>query len=120
MSYLNWHVGMKVVCVAAQERINAIVASLPGSVYPTSGKIYTIREIRDDSPLTNGKTQIVVLLCEIDNSHLVGRVLKPGTKCFVEPGFNPNGFRPVQTRKTDISIFNRILLNPHIRISEDA
>lgn len=111
MSYLNWHVGMKVVCIAAQEKIDAEHAAVPGSVYPQSGAVYTIREIRDDSQWTHGRQQIVVLLSEIDNSHMIGLAPRPGTKCYVEPGFNPIGFRPAQTRKTDISIFTA-MLNP--------
>jgi hypothetical protein len=118
MSYLDWKVGDKIVCIADQDRIDAVHATVPGSIYPQSGKVYTIREMRDDSQWHSNK--VVVLLKEIDNSHLLGAVLVPGTKCYVEPGFNPNGFRPVQPRKTSIEVFQRIRLNPSIRIREDA
>jgi hypothetical protein len=120
MSYLDWKAGDKIVCIAEQAKIDAIHATLPGSVYPKSGSVYTIREVRDDSPMTGGREQIVVLLSEIDNSGMIGSAPLPGKRCFVEPGFNPKGFRPVQTRTTDISSLQALLLNPFVTIGEDA
>lgn len=110
MSYLDWHVGMKVVCVADPDRIALMQARVPGSNYPANNRVYTIREIRDDAQWRHGEHRIVVLLHEIDNSHLIGKGF-PENKayCYVEPGFNANGFRPLVTRKTDISIFTAML-----------
>lgn len=102
MSALDWHVGMKVVCVA-----DAIYL-IDGAQYPENGRIYTIRELRDDAPW--GGKHIVVLLNELDNSGFIGRRGDRWT-CHVEPGFATDGFRPVQTRKTSIEIFRR-MLNP--------
>lgn len=111
MSYLNWHVGMKVVCVASPERIAAGMRRMPGAIYPAHNGIYTIREIRDDAQWNKGASSIVLLLAEIDNSHFIGTHSADNTYSYVEPGFNVRGFRPVQTRKTDISIFTA-MLNP--------
>lgn len=108
-------VGMKVACIATAEQIAAVKATAPSSVQPVSGGIYTIREIRDDAKY--GGDKLVLLFCEIDNSHLIG-LSGPNWRCYVEPGFHPDNFRPLRERKTDISIF-RAILNGH-RVPEDA
>ncbi len=115
-SYAHWHVGMKVVCVVSQEDIDRSQSyAAPGSVYPISNGTYTIREIRDDFKWRRGDHHIVLLLQEIDNRHLIG--LRVGTQyCYVEPGFPITGFRPVQTRKTDISIFTAMLQGDHSKV----
>jgi hypothetical protein len=97
--YTSWHVGMKVVCIACRPD-----GAPADAFYPEIDRIYTLREIRDDAPWRYGKTKVVVLLNELDNSHFVGRA-----GYWVEPGFDPRGFRPVQTRKTDISVFEKML-----------
>lgn len=95
MSYLNWHVGMKVVCVDPRPIPDELVY----------GEIYTISWIG-----ITGDNQVSIDLVEIpapeDEENWRGYV--------------PEGFKPVKTRKTDISIFTRILSNPHVRIREDA
>lgn len=69
-----------------------------GAVLPNRGSVYTIRKINVCSHDT------LILLNEIDNSHLIG--VWGGT---IEPGFSIYQFRPVQPRKTDISVFERLL-----------
>lgn len=101
MDYRDWHVGMKVVCIAKRPSYAEADA-----VYPEIGQVYTIRELRDDTPL--GGKGVVVLLVELDNTHFIGRS-SPRGHAYVEPGFTPKGFRPVLTRKTDISIFTALL-----------
>ena len=101
MSYLDWKVGDKVVCV---KRINPAVR-IPNAVYPHYQGVYTIREIRDDNRKDGALT---VLLSEIDNAHFIGVRLK-GAFGYREPGFPHTGFRPVQTRKTSIAIFTAML-----------
>ena len=102
-SSIDWHVGMKVVRVAEFQR------QIPGHKYPLVGGVYTIREIFV-SPL--GK--VIILLQEVRNPS------EPSNMVIREYGFDAEKFRPVQKHKTSIEIFNRILLNPRIRISEDA
>jgi len=99
--YTHWHAGMKVVCIG--KRPANVEAD---AVYPVVGEVYTIRELRDDAP--RGRDGIVVLLMEISNTHFIGKTT-PGGHAYLEPGFDPNGFRPVQTQKTDISIFEAML-----------
>lgn len=113
--------GDKVVCIAPQNKIDAVAKATGGNV-PRNGSVYTVREIRDDSPYRRSSTpRFVVLLSEIDNSWMVGRE-GPGWKCYVEPGMSVTGFRPVQTKSTDtgMAILKRILERPEQRIEEDA
>ena len=105
----DWHVGMKVVCVVGPEIIAAMQAIIPAGNCPQHNHVYTLREIRDDAPWRHGERHIVVLLQEIDNSHLIGQYGPHDAYAYVEPGFNPRGFRPAQTRKTDISVFTAML-----------
>lgn len=108
MSYLDWHVGMKVVCIASAETIANMMRVIPDAIWPAHGVVYTIREIRDDGAITNTDSRVVVLLSEIDNSHFIG-VRRGNQFGYVEPGFSASGFRPLQHRKTDISIFTAML-----------
>lgn len=90
MSYRDWHVGMKVVCIDD--------AGVPGArLY--RGSVYTIKSIRmsDRDSYFKGVPGpwLVVELVEIINP--------TGT------GFNVRRFRPVQPRKTDISLFTAML-----------
>lgn len=115
-NYTSWTVGMKLECIATAEQVAARREKIPGAKIAVSQGIYTIREIRDDAPWRRGDHHIVVLLQEIDNSHLVGGSYEHGKYCYVEPGFGAHYFRPVVTRKTDISIFQSILSNPHKKL----
>lgn len=108
MSYLDWKVGDRVVCIASAERIALMQSTRPGSNYPASKSVYTIREIRDDADLGGS---LCVLLGEVSNAHLIGR---PGY--IREPGFPLHGFRKVHPRKTDISIFIAILHGQHDKV----
>lgn len=114
-AYRDWHVGMKVVCIVPAEQISEMQAAYPGSVYPHHNGIYTIREIRDDAPWNGGECHLVLLLDEICHRQMIGKTFAGG-HCFVEPGFDVHGFRPVQTRKTDISVFTQLLT----KVGEDA
>lgn len=67
--------------------------------YPEVGEVVTIKTINE---WTYGT---LVTLYEHDNSHLVGKYGR------VEPGFGIEHFRPLVERKTDISIFTK-MLNP--------
>jgi hypothetical protein len=82
--YTSWHVGMKVVCVCAD--------CVPGL---KSGAVYTIRKIGRDEELIHLYGDVDIWLVE---------TARPGGN-----GYGVNRFRPVQTRKTDISMFTAML-----------
>jgi len=109
MSYLDWKVGDRIVCIADPAWIAAGMRAVKGSRYPQYRGVYTIREIRDDAQWGRGEGHIVVLLGEVDNSHFIGCRPTPNTFCYVEPGFPARGFRKVEPRKTDISALEALL-----------
>lgn len=95
-SYTSWHVGMKVV-LARDEFFNRGMHLAYGNEYPEMGPVYTIRAIN----LVAGN--VGIHLNEIVNpsfEYLNG---------WAELSFAAENFRPVQTRKTDISIFTAML-----------
>lgn len=90
-----FYVGQKVVLVGwRQGGVDSWKSVHPDARYPNVGDVYTIREI---APCADG---IVLLLQEIDNSHL-GHAL--------EPGFRQEFFRPAVQPKADIAVFTEIL-----------
>lgn len=101
MSFLDWKVGDRVVCVDASG------TNLCGIDELEEGKVYTIAWIGSYPH---------AILGEFVGVRLEG-VSRPGLteeECawfaaFGESPFGPNRFRPVQTRKTDISIFTALL-----------
>lgn len=89
MSYLNWHVGMKVVCVNA--------GGLAGPLL-TVGAVYTVRELEPE----------FVHLAEPSTwSPTGGRELS---------GWTYSRFRPVQTRDTDIAVFTSMLTSTKSKV----
>jgi hypothetical protein len=92
-----FYVGQKVVCVA-----EGIWKSFreQGFSVPVRGGIYTIRE----SYICPYGNIPGIRLIEVRNPRCVGPLE-------LEIGFYPQEFRPVVERKTDISIFTR-MLNP--------
>lgn len=100
MSYLDWHVGMKVVCIDIPWPAHAADCAAKGCRFPEPGRIYTIREIgvaKDDG-------KVYVRLCEIVNPRVNQRPWPAG-----EPRFGARRFRPLVSRKTDISVFQQML-----------
>lgn len=96
---MTFHVGQKVVCV------HAFVDEVrfPTLCIPVRGGIYTIRAIiqgHDGIRLRDG-----LLLEEITNG------LGPRG---IEYNFNPERFRPVVERKTDISVFTEMLADQKV------
>jgi hypothetical protein len=92
-----FHVGQKVVCVDDSGNwTNGFYYEIP-----VKGRIYTIRDIDTRCVVFFGKAAIRVeeIILPIENT-LVGEW---------EPGYSPDRFRPVIERKTDISVFTRIL-----------
>ena len=118
MSYLDWHVGMKVVCA------NADTERAYGGSYkpdlnphdeqrPKVGKIYTIRALM---AFGNG---VYLHLEEIHNR--ARRYAFPdGISRFIEAPWHASFFRPVQPRQTDISIFTQMLNPSKINVGEPA
>jgi hypothetical protein len=95
MSYRDWHVGMKVVCIDdAWENEH----TRPGFAYPRRGQVYTIGAIAAE----------VMLYGIRYNGPWIG-VQEVGGNWGGRPEFSASCFRPVQPRKTDISIFTRML-----------
>ena len=103
MSYLDWKVGDKLVCVDDVNQNFGYVLR--------AGTVYTIREMVVVPKGYPDTGQIGVRLAEV--------VLPRGFDGS-ERAHKATRFRPIQTRKTDISIFQRLLTNPHVRIGEDA
>ena len=96
----HWHIGMEVECIDAE----GTPALKLGAIYTISGLHPTkYRRWRGVSRMATG-----ILLKEVSTTI-------PGVD-----GFAEERFRPIQKRKTSIEIFNRILLNPSIKIREDA
>ena len=86
MNYLDWYVGMKVVTIS----VHAIDEPLP---HPQLGDVYTVGKIWH-----SGKEVMIDLL----------EIPFPGGDGW-DPGYRARGFRPVERRKTDISIFTDML-----------
>lgn len=106
MSYLNWHVGMKVAL-----KDGAPVGLRSGWNYPVLGRVYTIRELF----MSDGEVDVVCLLLnEVRNRK--GRFI--GGVC--EPGFRASWFRQVEPRQTDSSIFTQMLNSSKINVGEAA
>ncbi len=95
MSYLDWKVGDKVVCINADGLAEYEEA-------PVRGQIYTIRDIAAD-----WVGRVGVRLQEVRNGPHPGVV--PDDSGCTERGFLTSRFRKVQPRKTDISVFEAIL-----------
>lgn len=96
-------VGQKIVCVMDE------VFELPGQVIldvveaPVAGTVYTVREIAPGSTTGNA----CLALEEIPTQRV--KVLVRGEMFEGNVLFPADAFRPVQTKKTDISIFTRML-----------
>jgi len=89
MSYLDWHVGMKVVCVVGDDMNDFGFRELE------TRHVYTIRWVGPASH--RGQAYVGV------------RLFETGQRGRGDVPFRANRFRPVQTRKTDISQFQAML-----------
>jgi hypothetical protein len=83
MSYRDWYVGMKVVCVDNSEQEENLAV----------GRVYTIAAIT-----VGFLGKVYVALAEFPETCL----------------WWPKRFRPVEPRKTDISIFTAMLTTPKV------
>jgi hypothetical protein len=89
---MMFHIGQKVVCIR-------IFTTRPvkGEKTPVKGSVYTVRGIMEEGEFA------AVFLEEIVNPEVCTHA---GVR---ERGFDITAFKPVQEKKTDISIFNEIL-----------
>lgn len=115
MRYLDWHVGMKVVCVGCEgtpkpKGFWQAWQKHWGIIKPQRREAYTIRDMRMGSD-----GDLRVRLVEIVNPVIEYNDAPPQ-----EPWFFGRAFRPVQTRKTDISVFQQLLAPSKIKAREDA
>lgn len=93
----QWHVGMEVECIKdATRTVDNISLGFPMF---KKGEKYTIAAIHFDD-----RYGVFLEFVECNPRH---------------QGHSA-GFRPVQKRKTDISALKAILLNPFVKIGEDA
>lgn len=111
MSYRDWHVGMKVVCVSD---LNDHPAKCARHIVPSRGSVYTIREIFTEPRSKKFPNDPFVRLVEIVNAP---QKTKFGP---YECSFHVRHFRPVQPRKTDISIFTAMLTGTKAKQKERA
>lgn len=109
MSYLDWHVGMKVVCVDDHWNDTRSPEVVEKEAIPTNGCVYSIREIGYLHPYRT--TTLCVRLNEIENPFKLYSY--PNGTVRTERCFGARRFRPVQTRPTDISIFTAMLHDRH-------
>jgi hypothetical protein len=92
-------VGMKVVCIG-----NFDSSKFPGYehvTFPVKGSVYTIRAFVEGLTLDG----------QIAEGLIFEEIVNPISARGIEYSFKPIRFRPVVERKTDISIFTR-MLNP--------
>jgi hypothetical protein len=97
MAMADFHVGQRVACVD-DEGFNR-PAFYGCEIFPVKANIYTIRQI-SLSPEGEAAFRLFEIVNE-PREYLIG--------C-VEPCFLARRFRPLQERKTDISIFEKLLV----------
>lgn len=94
-------IGQRVVLVRDFDPGVRAQAPIDGINLPIKGEVYTVRALHSDYGYP------IVLLVEVVNPlRFYGDIFD-----FTEQGFDPDRFRPVVERKTDISIF-KAMLNP--------
>ena len=97
---MTFRVGQKVVCIHQPKSAIAKQWMELGANYPSKNSIYTIRDIVSFPDGSSG-----FLLQELWNDHLG---YKP------EPAFDACHFRPIVERKTDISVFTKMLTDTKV------
>lgn len=90
---MSFYVGQKVICI---DNLCRSGIPIPGYNYVSLNTVYTVRDIFQNP--YDGRT--LLRLTEIKN---------PPFPSGIEPGFDATRFRPITERKTDISIFKRML-----------
>lgn len=98
-----FQVGQRVICI--DDDFHQRFPEDVGTIFPVKGQIYTVRSVE----LTRYGPAIT--LVEIIN---VDQLYEDG---FGELNFLPRRFRPVVERKTDISIFTRMLTGAKTQVT---
>jgi hypothetical protein len=93
---MTYHVGQKVVCIDGK-----FPSRKYKEAHPVEGQVYTIRALR--SGVFPDGSNLTIYLKEIRNPK---RLYRNG---FTEVSFRIRRFRPLCTKKTDISIFTAML-----------
>lgn len=97
-SYTSWHVGMKVVCVRGNKPRECLDGTMsPIEWLPVDGHVYTIADLIMEE----------ILYLSLDELLPIDL-------------FDARNFRPVQARKTDISVFEQLLVSTKLPVGEDA
>lgn len=94
-----FQVGQKVVRVGSKT-IGGHTLRVRNFTYPKIGEVCTVATIN------HWPYGTIVTLREHDNSHLIRH---EHNRSGYEPGFDARAFRPLVERKTDISIFTKML-----------
>lgn len=98
---MTFFIGQKVVCIA-KGTWELTKKKHPGVIVPVRGNIYTVRETyRDPFFGIEG-----IRLREVVNSSVT---FFNGTPYYIELGWLPQEFKPLEERETDISIFKKLL-----------
>ncbi len=100
-----WFRGQKIVCVM-QKEWHCLDGAMPRAItLPVHNGIYTIRHIVFEAVVKDtGETVYAFLLEEIKNPPV------ETAEGWMEPNFLSVDFRPLVERKTDISVFEKLLL----------
>jgi hypothetical protein len=99
----KFHVGQKVVCIDGHKtswQKKKFLGLIPYTKWWSElveGEVYTVTSIFVGHEYASGREGVAVTLAETNN--------------YEGSGFRATRFKPVQTRKTDISIF-KAMLNP--------
>lgn len=93
---IEFCVGRKVVCISDDWIANHL-ATMMGDLMPIKDKVYTIRDITTDGD------NVGLRLKEIRNPK------RQYVSGFEETAFTSKAFRPLLDKKTDISVFQKIL-----------
>ncbi|CAM5657387.1 hypothetical protein MAUB1S_11438 [Mycolicibacterium aubagnense] len=97
-SYLNWHSGMKVVCVDSNFGCAKAGPYRIPTRAPILGEILTIRDLQPGET----KSGVFLTFTEID-------LIQQDGPLRGEIRWDAACFRPLETRKTDISVFTAML-----------
>jgi hypothetical protein len=114
MSYHSWHVGMKVVYTGDSYLFfpRRGIRSWFGKFDKQPSRL-NVGEVYEISGIDVGRDRVT-------GREEIGICLRGDPDGAYEGMHAARCFRPVQTRKTDISVLKAILLNPHIPVREDA
>lgn len=110
--YTKWYVGMKVVFIVKNNGRNSNHGGYGNETDPVFGKIYTIRDLGIDE-LYGPTLRLVEIVNPIQEYRTAAGIIINEEVWFV-----CSNFRPVEERKTDISIFKKLIQDDQVKIKE--